>query len=363
MTEFKSLAAALEGYYEMALADLRGDLRRRVEAAFVHIAWDALAPNNRRRLALEWDAKNDPEREQERQDGWDSEVRLADADRKIDRLKRQIANVGEMVVTAPTEASAKRVELDLLREQLDYAELARKELVDVDGEPEVQPAEAALKGFPLEEASARLGPALFGEEWLPKLSAKDGWLIEEAKRRPNHVRTEGPVHNPLGLARWELSDPISRDQLYAAKQRQQFMNHQHQTVRNWLQERAIETEAQFERAFNVEFPTKRTAEDLPMGDGIGRRPTYASRPTYSDDAVPVEFTQWAEEQHRAGNIITAPMAEDAMRGPKDGKGARSGGLLKQGRGLGRDTIRQWVRTLDPTWTAEHGVPPSRSSKT
>ncbi len=88
-------------------------------------------------------------------------------------------------------------------------------------------------------------------------------------------------------------------------------------------------------------------------------PTYLPVPNYSAGAVPEQFMRWAEVQHLASVIITVPMAEDAMRGPKDSVGNRSGGILKQGNGLSRETIRAWVRTLNSEWVAKQGETPSR----
>jgi hypothetical protein len=88
-------------------------------------------------------------------------------------------------------------------------------------------------------------------------------------------------------------------------------------------------------------------------------PTYPPAVTYSADRVPEEFTRWAHDQHKADILITEDRAQDAMRGPEDDAGHRRGGLLIQGVGLSRDTIRKWVSSLPEGWRAKQGVPPSR----
>jgi hypothetical protein len=93
-----------------------------------------------------------------------------------------------------------------------------------------------------------------------------------------------------------------------------------------------------------------------------RAATYAPKETYSRERVPEEFKTWARDQHKAGIIITADLAEDAMRGPKNNAGRRTAGLLVEGTGLSRETIRAWVRTLDAEWVAKQGVPPARSGR-
>jgi hypothetical protein len=81
--------------------------------------------------------------------------------------------------------------------------------------------------------------------------------------------------------------------------------------------------------------------------------------TYYADRAPEEFKNWARAQNEAGVVITAPLAEDAMRGPEDSRGQRHGGLLQPGVGLSRETIRKWVSDLPKPWIAKQGVPPSR----
>src|SRR5262249_43441222 len=93
-----------------------------------------------------------------------------------------------------------------------------------------------------------------------------------------------------------------------------------------------------------------------------RAPTYASPITYSANKVPDQFHVWARAQHEAGIVITADNAEDAMRGPKDRNGHRSGGQLVPGVGLSRETIRAWMKTLPDGWCATRGESPTRRKR-
>lgn len=95
---------------------------------------------------------------------------------------------------------------------------------------------------------------------------------------------------------------------------------------------------------------------------VGSLPTYSPEPTYSPGNAPDEFKSWADEQHSEGIVITVAAAEDAMRGPQDENGNRFGGRLRQGVGLSRDTIREWVKTLPDGWYALRGETPSRKRK-
>lgn len=93
-----------------------------------------------------------------------------------------------------------------------------------------------------------------------------------------------------------------------------------------------------------------------------RRATYASPATYSAGEVPEQFMAWAKDRRENEVIITVDLAEDALRGPKDRAGNRTGGMLVQGTGLSRETIRAWVKTLPAGWRAVRGEPPSRKER-
>jgi hypothetical protein len=91
---------------------------------------------------------------------------------------------------------------------------------------------------------------------------------------------------------------------------------------------------------------------------VATAPTYKEPAAYFSDRAPVQFLDWAQSQHDAGKLITVPAAEDAMRGAEDERGIRPGGLLPQGPGLSRDTIREWVKNKLPEgWQAKPGAAP------
>jgi hypothetical protein len=324
------LVDLLRGHFSKSSTGLPDYVRERVAEIFTLPFWDTHSSANRRRGALIWA----------------SQFELDEA-----RDNQRVFELGYEL-----DGAELREESDVVENRMATRISEFRSLLSV-----------AIDGIlPFEKVSAQLGPALFASDWIERLSEKEKWLIDEAKRRPNDVRTAGPGHNPLGLARWVPSNPIGRESLDAAKERQRFIGHLHRKGQDWLQARGIKTEAQFEEAFKCEFQLLSAggADDGVIGSRSGQpqTPTYPISQTYSASAVPKQFTQWAEAQNRAGVIITAPLAEDAMRGPKNENGVRTGGLLPEGTGLARDTIRKWVKELDSSWRAEHGVPPSRSSK-
>lgn len=68
--EFESLTLALEAWFDHAFAALPDELRYRVEHEFLP-PWDALAPAQRRSVALQWDYQRDPATLVERKFWWD----------------------------------------------------------------------------------------------------------------------------------------------------------------------------------------------------------------------------------------------------------------------------------------------------
>ncbi len=100
------------------------------------------------------------------------------------------------------------------------------------------------------------------------------------------------------------------------------------------------------------MPTRRSV--------VVQGPVYEQPVVYNPKRIPEEFKEWARAQQAKGSIITDDEAEDSMRGPKDGDGNRSGGLLLAGKGLSRDTVRKWVDTLPVSLRAKRGTPPSRA---
>jgi hypothetical protein len=83
-------------------------------------------------------------------------------------------------------------------------------------------------------AAPRLGPLLFGDEWILKLTVREKWLIRQGK----------------------LDDEPTRE----ARNRQQRMEFQYDEVRDWLVERRITYLWDFEHALAREFLDSRTSE-------------------------------------------------------------------------------------------------------
>lgn len=108
--EFESLTLALEAWFDQALDALPDKLRRRVEEEFLP-PWEALAPAQRRFVALQSDYQHDPATQAERKRWWDY-------CQKMDAIEQQIA--GWEVAAAPTasDLALREARLKELRQEL-----------------------------------------------------------------------------------------------------------------------------------------------------------------------------------------------------------------------------------------------------
>lgn len=161
---FESLTTALEGSFGESLADLPLALRQRVVQEFFPMLWDTLSAEQRRSVALQMDYQNDPTTEKDRQFWWDFF-------RRIDSLKKQVAEWE--VVAAPTagELSQKETRLSELKQELarmdSQMRLARGDYYperrpsqNKDGDTVAEPAPATrYMAYPkaIRQLTARLG--------------------------------------------------------------------------------------------------------------------------------------------------------------------------------------------------------------
>jgi hypothetical protein len=252
---FSPLVDLLRGHFSKSSAGLPDNVRKRVAEIFTLPFWDACSSANRRRGALIWASQFELDHERDQQHAFELGFRLEGA-----KLREEFDVVENRIAARISE----------FRSLLSLA---------VDGT------------LSFEKVSAQLGPALFPNDWIEGLSEKEKWLIDEAQRRPNDVQIAGPAHDPLGLARWVPSNPISRESLDAAKDRQGFVGHLHRKGQDWLQARGIKTEAQFEEAFKREFPqpsvsaAATAAADAPPQRAVKSRGRGGNAQIIDDDHV------------------------------------------------------------------------------
>lgn len=108
--EFVSLTLALEVQFDKPLDALPDELRHRVEQEFL-VPWDALAPAQRRSVAIQWDYQSDPATRGDRQFWWDFY-------QKIDAIKQQIAEWETASAPTASDLALKEARLKELRQEL-----------------------------------------------------------------------------------------------------------------------------------------------------------------------------------------------------------------------------------------------------
>ncbi|QKS29129.1 MAG: hypothetical protein FAZ92_00479 [Accumulibacter sp.] len=118
---FESLSEALEEWFERPLTDLPEALRQRVEHEFLPFTWDLLSPEQRRDFTQQWDYKNDPATEPERQAAWDLVARRLEVEGKMREWEHTCAGTA-------TELATKEARLAELREEITKIDLAEKHM-------------------------------------------------------------------------------------------------------------------------------------------------------------------------------------------------------------------------------------------
>lgn len=107
---FVSLKTALADWFETPFDDLPGEQWYRVKTDFWPMPWDELSPNQRRKVAAQWDCSHDPEAADERKRLWDLFCRQ-------DALQREIREWEALKPQSITEKAEQTDHLLALREQ------------------------------------------------------------------------------------------------------------------------------------------------------------------------------------------------------------------------------------------------------
>jgi hypothetical protein len=123
--EFESLALALEEQFDKPLDALPDELRHRVDQEFL-VPWDALAPAQRRSVALQWDYQNSPATWEDRQFWWNFHI-------KRDATKKQISEWETAAAPTAGDLALKEDRLADLRQELALMDQQEREARGDDG--------------------------------------------------------------------------------------------------------------------------------------------------------------------------------------------------------------------------------------
>lgn len=111
MTGFTSLTASLEEWFDEPLSALPAALQQRIKEDFFPMPWNTLSADQRRSVARQWDANNDPALEHERKFWWDFFIRKGE-------LEEQIARWTDTAAPTASDLDLKEKRLLALREEL-----------------------------------------------------------------------------------------------------------------------------------------------------------------------------------------------------------------------------------------------------
>ena len=118
MNEYRSLTAALEGWFDKPLRDLPVDLQTRIAEDFFPMPWHQLSPDQRRSVALQWDAQNDPALEDERQFWWEFFNRRSELAARLATWKETAAPTASDLALREERIAALERELAEMDQQL-----------------------------------------------------------------------------------------------------------------------------------------------------------------------------------------------------------------------------------------------------
>jgi hypothetical protein len=111
MSNFDSLTAAFEDWFDSPLGVLPEALRQRVEQEFSPMPWDQLSPEGRRSVALQLDYQHDPATAEDRRLWWDFYQR-------VDAVKDQITKWEAVATPTAADLALKEKRLAELNQEL-----------------------------------------------------------------------------------------------------------------------------------------------------------------------------------------------------------------------------------------------------
>lgn len=156
MSDFWPLTEALEGWFEMPMAELPDDLRLRVEDEFLPMPWDRLTAAGRRDVARQIDVDADPATETYRHTSWDYAERKFDLEARIKVWQNS---------ATPTATD--------LKNQAEGIQSLRSELANLEAEFTEKSAGFDEKGhvLPMDGIRGRDKPKVVKSDLTPELPA------------------------------------------------------------------------------------------------------------------------------------------------------------------------------------------------
>mgnify|MGYP000843889264 CR=1 FL=1 len=178
---FTPLLDVLDDWFAHALDDIPEPLRSRAEHEFYPYAWDALAPSQRRDLAIQLDYFADPANEAERDRSWKLECQISEAETRLGELKDTKPSSVSEIATKRELLAVLGDELDRLvqqRRRPDSGRGSARSSMTRDATPETNfgvHKGQKMTNFSNEQSGRDGSPRTRYERWLDE-SRYDGWF-------------------------------------------------------------------------------------------------------------------------------------------------------------------------------------------
>jgi hypothetical protein len=164
----------------------------------------------------------------------------------------------------------------------------------------------------------RLGPALFPNDWIGGLSAREIWQVDRGGMLPIGMMTSYDRQDAMGHS----NDPEYKEAL----KKYDFMLWQRKEVKSWLVRQRVEivdrgsfdvvNAQQFEAAFARAFPELASSTTIAHEQSAGQK-TASGRGVASTATVRRSFAEFTDACRRDGVRITEEATRQAMRAKLD----------------------------------------------
>lgn len=119
MSNFVSLMAVLEGWFDKPLKELPKKQQDRYNRDFFPPIWDSLSPEQRRSVAEQWDYQHDPATEKDRRYWWDFYIRMEELKQMLEEYEK---------VAAPTTSDLNQKETRIQELKNDIASMEKQRI-------------------------------------------------------------------------------------------------------------------------------------------------------------------------------------------------------------------------------------------
>jgi len=231
MSDFNSLALALDTWLSTPLQDLPPELQKRIKQDFSPMPWDELSPDERLSVAKQWDYQHDPATEQERESWFNFYVKKGGLEAEIAKCET-IATPTALDLEAQHRLLADlKSELALMQKQELQASKHEKITKKVENKLNTQQAPAIEKKAMLtpNNTNKTTNDCLQNkpqrkDEWFSLIRDMRIEFINEYDRSPNdaeawvRLKTQPPASYGITSGKHKGKDTIFMGDIHLSKQ-------------------------------------------------------------------------------------------------------------------------------------------------